>query len=363
MGQGNIIEKFGMYFDEVGLNKTYGRMFGIFMTTNEPLSMGKLVDELQISKSTASTELRRLLSMGVIEKVLVPDERSNFYKLKQNIWMSNLQQKIQDVKKLRAIAEEMSADDLKMLGSLKEMADYCMFLEKELKTLVEKYKKRAEGELSGSYLERYKDKNLVIEWHKLSALSETFAEKMSSLADLGIEAFKQIELDFLRSYPKAMEEDKNLNVFSNLNARELEEAMKMRLGKIFLAKPKEFSQETRSMMATTYYYLVTIREEFSENIQGFITFMGGGFIPKNEFKITVLAVDEKFRRNGLASILIQSLSKIGVQYNKMYVSTRSSNAVAIQAYKKWGFKEDLEASKNSPAHFVAGHWAHLVLNA
>ena len=64
-----IMDKFGIYFDEVGLSKTYGRLFGFFMTTNEPVSMNQLVEKLQISKSTASVEIRRLLSMGAIEKV------------------------------------------------------------------------------------------------------------------------------------------------------------------------------------------------------------------------------------------------------------------------------------------------------
>lgn len=179
---------------------------------------------------------------------------------------------------------------------------------------------------------------------------------------MDIETFQQIEIDFLRAYPKAMEEDKNLAVFSSLNTRELEEAMRIKLEKIFFTKPKELSREMRSMMADTYYYLVTIREEFSENIQGFITFMSGGFIPKNEFKITILAVDKNVRRTGIASFLINSLSKIGVQYNKIYASTRPSNTVAIQAYKKWDFNEDVEASKSAPSHFIAGHWVHLARN-
>jgi DNA-binding transcriptional regulator GbsR (MarR family) len=45
-----VIERFGIYFDEIGLNKTYGRMFGLFMITKEPISMGRIVTELEIRK-------------------------------------------------------------------------------------------------------------------------------------------------------------------------------------------------------------------------------------------------------------------------------------------------------------------------
>lgn len=87
--------------------------------------------------------------------------------------------------------------------------------------------------------------------------------------------------------------------------------------------------------------------------------MSGGFIAKNEFKITVLAVDKNLRRKGIATLLIDSLKKIGVNYKKIYASTRPSNISAINAYQKWGFLEDMEAVKSSPSHFVPGHWMHL----
>lgn len=134
-----VLDKFGLYFDGVGLSKTYGRMFGFFMTATKPISMGQLVEKLQISKSTASIELRRLLTIGVIEKILLSDERADFYQLKKNIWNLNLHQKVQDVRKLRAIIEEIPPKALEDLEQLKEMAQYCTFLEEELKILIKKY--------------------------------------------------------------------------------------------------------------------------------------------------------------------------------------------------------------------------------
>jgi DNA-binding transcriptional regulator GbsR (MarR family) len=51
MNYDGVTEKFGIYFSEVGLSKTYGRLFGFFMTTTQPTSMGKLVEKLQIYSS------------------------------------------------------------------------------------------------------------------------------------------------------------------------------------------------------------------------------------------------------------------------------------------------------------------------
>lgn len=132
------LDKFGLYFHGVGLSKTYGRMFGLFMITAKPITMGYLVEKLQISKSTASIELRRLLTMGAIEKTLLPDERTDFYQLRKNIWNLNLHQKLQDAKKLRAILEEIPKA-VEGLEQVKEMENYCAFLETELEILIKKY--------------------------------------------------------------------------------------------------------------------------------------------------------------------------------------------------------------------------------
>jgi len=354
-----VIEKFGIYFDEIGLNKTYGRMFGLFMTIKDPISMGGLVTELQISKSTASVEIRRLLLMGYIEKVLMPDQRADFYQLKKDVWITHFLQKLQMIKRLQSIVEEVPTEDLEVFKNLKEMGDYCDFMEIELKTLADKYVRNIKKEASGSYKEMICGQTFIVEWKRLPALSDAFHEKMRQLAELGITTFREIEIDFLKAYPSAVEEDKSLALFSGLKDHELEKAMNAKLEKIFCTHPKELSPEWQSAMKDVYYYLVTIREEKSENIQGFVTFMGGGFIPKNEFKITILAIDRNARRKGMASLLVNSLKKIGVNHKKIFASTRPSNSLALCAYQKWGFCEDREAVKSAPSHFVPGHWMHL----
>jgi DNA-binding transcriptional regulator GbsR (MarR family)/ribosomal protein S18 acetylase RimI-like enzyme len=360
-----IIEKFGIYFTEIGLSKTYGRLFGYFMIVKQPISMGELVEKLQISKSTASTEIRRLLAMGVIEKVLLPNERADFYQLKKNIWAVNLSQKIQDIKKLRDIVEEVPLQ-FKKLNSFKNLGDYCDFMEAELKLLVKKYakfseeKSKMETVSSGSYIEKgKKNQRLIIQWSKLDALSEEFADKMTSLADLGMESFRSVEIDFLLAYPHAIKEDSNLACFDGLKGTKLEDCMNAKLHQIFHMRPSDLNDGVRSLMAGAYYYFVTIKDELSEKIQGFITFLSGGPIPNDEFKITVLAVDKDVRREGLAGFLINSLKKIGVKSKKLFVCTRPSNFGAISVYKKWGFVEDLEAHRMHP-HFINGHWVHLV---
>jgi ribosomal protein S18 acetylase RimI-like enzyme len=214
---------------------------------------------------------------------------------------------------------------------------------------------------TGVYFEQGKHgQRFVIEWSKLGALSEAFADKMESVSSLGVDSFKSAEIDFLEKYPQAMDEDQSLASFQGLKLSDLEDAMDRKLLKIFHTRPSDFNDQVRSAMGNSYYYFVTVKEESSDKIQGFITFMGGSPLSENEYKITILAINQNVRRSGLAGLLVASLEKIRDKPSRIYVCTRPSNIAAISAYKKWGFVEDQETEKNASPHFIKGHWVHLV---
>jgi len=334
------MEKFGVYFEEVGLSKTYGRLFGLFMASTQPLTMKEAVEKLSISKSTASTELRRLLSMGVIEKALLPGRRADHYQLKRNLWSAHLQQKINDIKKLKAILDDVPQLDI--TPQFREMADYCHFIEEELESITAKFMQSIE---MGMYVVN----GMTVNWFKYPALSQGCAEHMSRLARLGVDCFKQVEMDFLSAYPQAMEEDQGLAIFKGMPLVEIDELMEKRISKMFNMS------EHRSFLANVHYYLVTI-EQSSKTI-GFLTLMGGGSLPDNHYKLFALAIDPSARRGGIATLLMEAIPKTGIKAEKILASTRPTNTAALKAYCKWGFIEDKEPS--SP-HFIPNHWVHLI---
>ena len=213
----------------------------------------------------------------------------------------------------------------------------------------------------GSYLEEGKDhQKYLLEWSKVKLISDESSKKMASLAVLGVGGFLEVEMQFVASYPKAMEEDEKLANFIGLTGKDLEENMKTRLAQIFHTNTHELSEEMRELYSDTFYHIVTIREEASDDIQGFVTFMNGRPLIEGEYKITALAVDKSFRRKGLGKLLVSSLEKIGISPKKIILHTRPSNKVAIEAYKKWGFIEDIKSTQNSAPYFIEGHWIHLV---
>ena len=139
MDEKKIIEKFGIYFDEIGLNKTYGRIFGLFMISQKPLSMSEVIEALQISKSTASNELRRLLMMGYLEKVSFSGERSDFYQLVENVWQVHFHKKMEIIDKLSSIIELVPVKERKKFKNLKNMSEYCAFMQNKLSMLIQEF--------------------------------------------------------------------------------------------------------------------------------------------------------------------------------------------------------------------------------
>lgn len=212
---------------------------------------------------------------------------------------------------------------------------------------------------NGSYKHKVGTHSFLVEWAKLPLLSDEFAERMQSMADLGTDSFLQVELDFVKQLPEAFDQDPTLYPLKGMQSRKLERTMRERISQMFYLKPKDFPIEMREQMGEAYYYFVTVKEEGSDDILGFITFLSGGPIPLNEYKITVLAVDPAHRRKGLGKCLIQSIYRVGVEPRRVFLSTRPSNIAAINLYKKCGFVHDREIEDNSPEPFIRNHWVHL----
>jgi DNA-binding transcriptional regulator GbsR (MarR family) len=70
-----FIEGMGVYFESQGIPRIGGRMLGLLMIAHWPLSAEDLACILQISRGSVSTNIRVLLSSGLVEKALLPGLR------------------------------------------------------------------------------------------------------------------------------------------------------------------------------------------------------------------------------------------------------------------------------------------------
>jgi len=74
-----MIEWGGRLAQRLGLPRSLGQIFGLLYLSPEPLTLDDMVEQLAISKASASTGTRQLLLWGAIRTVWVPGQRRDYY--------------------------------------------------------------------------------------------------------------------------------------------------------------------------------------------------------------------------------------------------------------------------------------------
>ncbi|MBB6098896.1 DNA-binding transcriptional regulator GbsR (MarR family) [Deinobacterium chartae] len=77
-----ILEEYGQFFENYGLPRIVGRVYGLLLTTDEPaVGLEALSDRLRISRASASTAVRQLHAARMIDKVTLPGDRRDYYRV------------------------------------------------------------------------------------------------------------------------------------------------------------------------------------------------------------------------------------------------------------------------------------------
>jgi predicted transcriptional regulator len=91
-----VIEDFGLYFEAHGLPRIVGRIYGALMIADEAvLGLDALTEQLSISKASASTAVRQLHGFKLIEKVSLPGDRRDYYRIGEGAHLEYLQRGIE----------------------------------------------------------------------------------------------------------------------------------------------------------------------------------------------------------------------------------------------------------------------------
>lgn len=144
----HFIEEVGLSFELVGLPRMAGRIFGWLLISNPPhQSPNELVEILQASKGSISTMTRLLVQIGLIERISLPGQRRDYFRIKLNAWSQLAEQRLAQITAFRQLAErglELFADDDPLRQRLEEMHDVHAFLERELPILNERWEAERE---------------------------------------------------------------------------------------------------------------------------------------------------------------------------------------------------------------------------
>ncbi len=76
-----FIERMGLAVERMGLTRTFGRLFGLLMVADRPLSLDEIVERLDVSKASVSTNARACEELGLARRVGVRGDRRDYYEI------------------------------------------------------------------------------------------------------------------------------------------------------------------------------------------------------------------------------------------------------------------------------------------
>ena len=86
-------------------SRNAGRILGWLMICEPPYrSASDLVEELDVSSGSISTQTRFLESLKFVERLTFPGDRATYYQLRPNVWVEVMRSELDHLERMKAIA-------------------------------------------------------------------------------------------------------------------------------------------------------------------------------------------------------------------------------------------------------------------
>ena len=82
----DFIQDFGEAYHIFGLPRLMGRVVGLLLHADKPLSLDSITKELNVSKGPVSQILKRLRDHNQVQRIWVPSDRKDYYAAHQDIF-------------------------------------------------------------------------------------------------------------------------------------------------------------------------------------------------------------------------------------------------------------------------------------
>lgn len=138
-------EELGQYFESRGLGRTSGKILAWLMVC-EPAeqSMDDIAGGLGLAKSTLSPELRLLTTSRMIEKLRLPGQRRDFYRMTPGFWSASIESALDEFVWMRTIARHgldlLEGQPAERQVHLREMFEMYDFLAERMPGLIAEWK-------------------------------------------------------------------------------------------------------------------------------------------------------------------------------------------------------------------------------
>jgi DNA-binding transcriptional regulator GbsR (MarR family) len=81
-----FIQSWGILGNQWGINRTMAQIHALLLISPEPLSAEDIMQDLNISRGNTNMNVRELMDWDLVQKVIVPGERREFFTAEKDIW-------------------------------------------------------------------------------------------------------------------------------------------------------------------------------------------------------------------------------------------------------------------------------------
>ena len=81
-----FVAQWGAMGSQWGINRTMAQIHALLMTAPEPVGTDEVMEDLEISRGNAHTNLKELVAWGLVRIVVKKGERREFFEAEKDVW-------------------------------------------------------------------------------------------------------------------------------------------------------------------------------------------------------------------------------------------------------------------------------------
>ncbi|MGC4015854.1 MAG: MarR family transcriptional regulator [Luteolibacter sp.] len=81
-----FVTQWGALGTQWGINRTMAQIHALLMTSTDPLTTDDVMEQLHVSRGNAHTNLKELVTWGLVRTVAKKGERKEFFEAEKDVW-------------------------------------------------------------------------------------------------------------------------------------------------------------------------------------------------------------------------------------------------------------------------------------
>jgi DNA-binding transcriptional regulator GbsR (MarR family) len=82
-----FIAAWGSFGSNWGINRTMAQIHALLLVSADPISADEVMEALNISRGNGNMNIRELINWGLVERVVLPGERKEYFTAEKDIWV------------------------------------------------------------------------------------------------------------------------------------------------------------------------------------------------------------------------------------------------------------------------------------